>query len=43
MTDVIMTPHSAGETQRYESNIIDLLQENLKRLYRGDALRNQIV
>jgi D-2-hydroxyacid dehydrogenase (NADP+) len=22
MTDVIMTPHSAGETQRYESNII---------------------
>jgi D-2-hydroxyacid dehydrogenase (NADP+) len=43
MTDVIMTPHSAGETQRYESNIIDLLQENLERLYRGDALRNQIV
>ncbi|WP_046863833.1 D-2-hydroxyacid dehydrogenase [Microvirga massiliensis] len=43
MPDVIMTPHSAGETQRYESNIIDLLQENLARLYRGDPLKNQIV
>ena len=42
--NVIVTPHTAGETQRYESNVIDLLQENLGRLYRGEAtLRNQVV
>lgn len=44
MPNVILTPHTAGETQRYESNVIDLLQENLARLYRGEtALKNQIV
>lgn len=44
MENVIITPHTAGETQRYESNVIDLLQENLARLYRGEtALKNQIV
>ena len=43
-SNVIVTPHTAGETQRYESNVIDLLQENLGRLYRGEAtLRNQVV
>jgi D-2-hydroxyacid dehydrogenase (NADP+) len=42
--NVLVTPHSAGETQRYEANIIDLLLENLDRLSRGEmALRNQIV
>jgi len=44
MPNVIITPHTAGETQRYEANVIDLLQENLGRLYRGEAaLKNQIV
>lgn len=44
MANVIVTPHAAGETQRYETNVIDLLQENLGRLYRGEtALKNQIV
>lgn len=44
MPNVILTPHTAGETQRYEINVIDLLQENLARLYRGEtALKNQIV
>jgi phosphoglycerate dehydrogenase-like enzyme len=42
--NVLITPHSAGETRRYEDNIIDLLLENLARLWRGEAaLRNQIV
>jgi len=38
--NVILTPHTAGETQRYEENVIDILQENLKRLAagRGDLL-----
>lgn len=41
---VLITPHSAGETQRYEDAVIDILLENLERLWRGEvALRNQIV
>lgn len=44
MPQVIVTPHSAGETRFYEANIIDLLSENLGRLLKGETeLRNQIV
>ena len=44
MKNVIVTPHTAGETQRYEDGVIDLLVENLDRLWRGEAsLKNQIV
>jgi phosphoglycerate dehydrogenase-like enzyme len=44
MPQVLITPHSAGETQRYEDAVIDILLENLERLWRGEtALRNQIV
>ena len=44
MRNVLITPHTAGETRRYEDNVIDLLLENLERLWRGEsALRNQIV
>jgi D-2-hydroxyacid dehydrogenase (NADP+) len=44
LDNVIVTPHTAGETQRYEANIVDLLVENLGRLHRGESeLRNQIV
>ena len=42
--NVILTPHSAGETRRYEDNVIDILLENLHRLGRGEPdLLNQIV
>ena len=42
--NVIVTPHTAGETRRYESNVIDILLDNLDRLLSGNAsLRNQIV
>jgi D-2-hydroxyacid dehydrogenase (NADP+) len=34
---VIVTPHSAGETGRYEANVIDILEANLARLWRGEA------
>ncbi len=38
-----ITPHTAGETRRYEDNVLDILMDNLDRLWRGDAtLRNQI-
>jgi phosphoglycerate dehydrogenase-like enzyme len=44
MPNVLITPHTAGETRRYEDNVIDLLLENLERLWRGEAvLRNQFV
>jgi phosphoglycerate dehydrogenase-like enzyme len=43
MPNVLITPHTAGETRRYEDNVIDVLLENLQRLERGEALRNQVV
>lgn|SRR5690606_21168806 len=42
--NLFITPHTAGETQRYEDNVIDLLLENLDRLWSGEtALKNQFV
>jgi len=39
----LITPHTAGETRRYEDNVLDILLDNLDRLWHGDAaLRNQI-
>jgi phosphoglycerate dehydrogenase-like enzyme len=44
MPNVLLTPHTAGETQRYEDAVIDILLENLDRLWRGESqLRNQVV
>ena len=44
MRNVLMTPHTAGETQRYEDGVIDLLLANLERLWGGEAnLVNQVV
>jgi phosphoglycerate dehydrogenase-like enzyme len=44
MEQVLITPHTAGETRRYEDNVIEILRDNLERLWRGDAeLRNQVV
>jgi len=44
LPNVLVTPHTAGETQRYEDNVIDLLLENLDRLWRGESvLKNQFV
>jgi phosphoglycerate dehydrogenase-like enzyme len=40
----LITPHTAGETRRYEDNVLDILLDNLDRLWRGNgALRNQIL
>jgi phosphoglycerate dehydrogenase-like enzyme len=40
----LITPHTAGETRSYEDNVIDLLLENLDRLWRGETdLKNGIV
>jgi phosphoglycerate dehydrogenase-like enzyme len=43
MPNVIVTPHSAGETSHYEGRVIDLLLENLGRLRRGEELVNPVV
>ena len=44
MEHVLITPHTAGETRRYEDNVIEILRDNLARLWRGEEqLRNQVV
>ena len=44
MPNVFVTPHTGGETRRYEANVLEILMENLQRLWRGETeLRNQIV
>ena len=44
LPNTIVTPHSAGETQSYEDNVLDVMMDNLERLWRGEAsLRNEIV
>jgi phosphoglycerate dehydrogenase-like enzyme len=43
-SNVLITPHTAGETRKYEDNVLDILIENLNRLARGEtSLRNQVV
>jgi phosphoglycerate dehydrogenase-like enzyme len=43
LPNVLLTPHTAGETQRYEDGVIDLLLANLDRLRRGEMLVNEVV
>ena len=44
MGNVLITPHTAGETCRYEDNVLDILETNLDRLWRGETtLLNQVV
>jgi phosphoglycerate dehydrogenase-like enzyme len=44
MEQVLLTPHTAGETRRYEDNVIEILRNNLGRLGRGETqLCNQVI
>ena len=44
MEHVLITPHTAGETCRYEDDVLAIMQENLARLWRGETeLLNQVV
>ena len=44
MPNVFITPHTGGETRKYEANVIEILMENLGRMWRGEtALLNQVV
>lgn len=44
LPNVLVTPHTAGETERYERNVVDILLDNIERLLRGETtLRNEVV
>ena len=44
LENVLITPHTGGETCMYEENLVDILLENLDRLWRGETeLLNQVV
>ncbi|MCB4771579.1 D-2-hydroxyacid dehydrogenase [Ancylobacter sp. Lp-2] len=43
LPNVLVTPHSAGETRHYERRVIDLLLENIERAANNLPLTNQIV
>jgi D-2-hydroxyacid dehydrogenase (NADP+) len=44
LPNVLITPHTAGETRRYEDNVLAILEENLERFWRGEtALKNQVI
>ena len=45
MPNVFITPHTAGETRKYEDNVLDILVDNLGRLWKDEkaALRNQVL
>jgi D-2-hydroxyacid dehydrogenase (NADP+) len=44
MKNVVLTPHTAGETRAYEDRVVDLLVENVRRLQRGEMrLVNEVV
>ena len=43
MPNVIVTPHSAGDTRRYERNVVEILSGNIRKIRRGERLDNQIV
>ena len=44
VANLLITPHTAGETRKYEDNVLDILLENLDRQWRGEQnLKNDIV
>ena len=44
LDNVILTPHTGGETRRYEDNVVDILMDNLNRLSQGkEQLYNQVI
>ena len=44
LDNALITPHTAGETRRYEDNVIDVLLDNVERIWRGEStLRNQVI
>ena len=43
LPNCFVTPHTGGETRKYEDNVLDILLENVQRLRSGAGLVNQVV
>ncbi|GIX46231.1 MAG: 3-phosphoglycerate dehydrogenase [Candidatus Tectimicrobiota bacterium] len=43
MANVLITPHTAGETAQYEKRLVDLIVENVHRWERDEPFLNQVV
>jgi D-2-hydroxyacid dehydrogenase (NADP+) len=43
LPNAFVTPHTGGETRKYEDNVLDILLENVRRLRSGAGLVNQVV
>ena len=44
LSNVLITPHSAGETQKYEASVVDILIENIKKIGLNDPdFTNRVV
>ncbi len=41
LSNVALTPHNAGDTAEYYERVADILAENVRRLERGEQLRNR--
>ena len=43
MANVLITPHSAGETSHYEERLVKIIIENARRWESGEPFINQVV
>ena len=43
MPNVLITPHTGGETSSYESRLVDIIVENIRRWERGEPFIHQVV
>jgi phosphoglycerate dehydrogenase-like enzyme len=43
MPNVLITPHTAGETSLYEKRLVDIMVENLRRWEHGEPFIHRIV
>lgn len=43
MENVIVTPHTAGDSQFYARNVVDILLDNIRNMEEGLPLRNRVV
>jgi phosphoglycerate dehydrogenase-like enzyme len=42
LSNVLITPHTGGETSRYEERLVDIIVENIRRWERDEAFIHQI-
>jgi phosphoglycerate dehydrogenase-like enzyme len=43
MANVLITPHTGGETSKYERRLVDIIVENVRRWERGEPFIHQII